>query len=91
MLQPRRKHQQHAVLDVDDDLLGVLGGQFRDRWPDDCGLCSRIEEIDGVGTLIDPHIVHAAQIIIRMAMDTVPGALRVDVGPTSGDLEFGRP
>ncbi len=69
------------------NLIGRLGGQFADGWREDTNLVARIVEIDGVGAFLRLHVIDAAQVIVRVAMDTMAGARAVHGSPASGDLE----
>src|SRR5437867_3628093 len=79
VLQPSGKQQQHTILHLEDDLLGVLSSQFSDRRADDPGLRPRIEEIDAIGTWVRPHVVDAAQEIVWMVMRPVPSTRAIYV------------
>ena len=59
--QPSWKYEKRSVHHFHNDLIGVLGGQFRHRWPDDPCLISRIVKIDGIGALVRLGVVNTAQ------------------------------
>ncbi len=60
MGQPGREHEKSAVAELDHHLIRVLGGEFRDRWPDDPRLRPGVVKIDGVGAFVGAQIVDAA-------------------------------
>ncbi len=62
--QPGRAHEKGAVLDRHDDLIGILGGEFRHRRPDDSRLRSWIVEIYGAGPFVSLHVIDAARKIL---------------------------
>ncbi len=64
VLKPSGKNQQCSVLDIDDDLVGVLRGQLADGRADDSGLEPGIAEIDSVGAGMCPYVIDAAQIVV---------------------------
>src|SRR5439155_1934004 len=68
VLEIRRKDQQRAVGHVDHHLVGILRGQLDHRRPDDCGLGPGVVEVDAVRARVRPHVIHAAQKIVGMAV-----------------------
>ncbi len=87
MWQPSRKYEKRSVSHLDNDLIGVLGGQFRHRRPDDSGLISRIVKIDGIRSLERLDLVNAAQEIVWVTVHAVRGARCADVGPARRNFE----
>ena len=87
VLQPDRKYQKRSVHHFYNDLIGVLGGQFRYRWPDDPGLVSRIVKIDGIRPRVRPGIVNTAQEVVWVTVNSVRAAWCADVDPAGGNLE----
>ena len=47
---------------------------------------ARIEEVDGIGAGLYPHVVYAAQMIVRMAVHGMPSPGRIQIGPAASDL-----
>ena len=84
MRQPRGENQNVAILYLHDDLIRVLCGQLRYRWPDDIRLGSRIVKVNRISPLICSYIIDATQEIVGMVMHSVRGIGRVQVGPTTG-------
>ncbi len=77
MWQPSWKYEKRSVGHFHHDLIGVLGGQFRHRRPDDPRLISRIVKIDGICSLVRPDVVNAAQEIVWVTVNVVRGARRL--------------
>src|SRR5688572_11355626 len=71
MLEPRRKHEQRALVHPQDDLVCVRAGECGDRWSDDAGLAARIVEVDRVGPGAGPQVVDAAQKVVGMVVELV--------------------
>ena len=67
--QPSWKYEKRSVHHFHNDLIGVLGGQFRHRWPDDPCLISRIVKIDGIGALVRLGVVNTAQEVVWVTVD----------------------
>ena len=86
MLQVGRKYEHRSVLHSHDDLVGILGRELDDRWPDDPGLIARVMEVDGVRTRMGPDVVHAAQEVVGVLVHLVRRASREDCRPAGGDL-----
>jgi hypothetical protein len=85
--QQGRKYEKRSVGHFHNDLIGILGGQFRHRRPDDPRLVSRVVKIDGIRALVGLDVVNAAQEIIWVTVNMMRGAGRADVGPARRDLE----
>ncbi len=86
MLQVGWKHEHRSILYSHDDMVGILGRELDDRWPDDPGLIARVMEVDGVRAPMGPDVVHAAQEIIGVLVHRVRRASRQDRRPAGGDL-----
>ena len=78
MLQVGWEHEHRSVLHSDDGLVGILGRELDDRWPDNPGLIARVMEVDGVRTRIGPDVVHAAQEVIGVLARLARRASRQD-------------
>ena len=84
---PGWKYEKRSVSHCHNDLIGVLGGQFHHRRPDDPRLISRIVKIDGIRSLVRLDVINAAQEIVWVTVNMMRGAGRADVGPARRDLE----
>ena len=87
MGQPSWKYEKRSVGHCHNDLIGVLGGQFRRRLPDQPRLIPRIVKIDGVCARMRLYVVNAAQEIVWVTVNVVRGAWRTDVGPARSNFE----
>jgi len=86
MLQVGWKYQHRSVLHSHDNLIGVLGRELKDRWPDDPGLIARVVEVNGVRARMGPDVVHAAQEVVGVLVHLVRRASREGCRPAGGDL-----
>ena len=86
MLQIGRKYEHRSVLHSHDDLIGILGRELDDRWPDDPALSAWVMEVDCVRTRMGSDVVHAAQEVIGVLVHLVCRASRQDCRPAGGDF-----
>src|SRR5882762_8964612 len=86
MLQVRWKYEHRSVLHSHDDLVGILGRELDDRWPDDRGLIAWVMEVDGVRAWMGPDVVHSAQEVVGVLVYLVRRASREDGRSAGGDL-----
>ena len=71
VLQPSWKYKKRSVCHFHNDLIGVLRGQFRHRWPDDPCLHSRIVKIDGICSLVRLGVINTAHEVVWVAVNAV--------------------
>ena len=68
MLEIGWEYKKRAVPHLHDNLIGILGGEFRDRWPDNCGLNPRVVKIYSICFRMSLNVVNTAQEVVRMSM-----------------------
>lgn len=88
MPQEGRENQQRTVLHSHDDLVGVLGRELDDGWPEDPGLIPRVMEVDGVRTRMSPQVVDTAQKIVGVVVGFVLSPWSQDRRPAGCYLEL---
>ncbi len=88
MAQPRGEYQHRAGPHRHNDLIRILRVQFRYRRFYDGRLRSWVMKVNGIGTLFRPDVVDAAEEIVGVAVLSMGGTGRVQVGPTASYLEI---
>ena len=87
MQQPGREQESFPRLHLQNGLIRIAARQLCHGRSDDAGLRSRIVEDDQIRAFMDPDVVCAAQVVVRVAMGLVFRSLSILVDPASRDHE----